>query len=109
MSDLLHSSSSPDRSRVQYGEQTLLKSSLWKNGPLIKTEQVCKLQAGVQTCSYLRLLSYFVQIKHQFIKYILNTGTRVSNSYKSISQSISVLLMQPYPWLKYWYFNVSNC
>lgn len=95
MSDLLHSSSSPDRSRVQYGEQTLLKSSLWKNGPLIKTEQVCKFQAGVQTCSYLRL-SYFVQIKHQFIKYILNTGTRVSNSYKSISQSISVLLMQPY-------------
>lgn len=90
MSDLLHSSSSPDR-----GEQTLLKSSLWKNGPLIKTEQVCKLQAGVQTCSYLRL-SYFVQIKHQFIKYILNTGTRVSNSYKSISQSFSVLLMQPY-------------
>lgn len=96
MSDLLHSSSSPDRSRVQYGEQTLLKSSLWKNGPLIKTEQVCKLQAGVQTCSYLGLLSYFVQIKHQFIKYILNTGTRVSNSYKSISQSFSVLLMQPY-------------
>lgn len=95
MSDLLHSSSSPDRGFDQYGEQTLLKSSLWKNGPLIKTEQVCKLQAGVQTCSYLRL-SYFVQIKHQFIKYILNTGTRVSNSYKSISQSISVLLMQPY-------------